>query len=82
MLGRGGADEAFAAILGGGEAQRQGVERAHALVTSGGGAEAAARLVLEVAARRRRAPDDGVPQDPLRTTGPGRVVQDGDPPST
>jgi hypothetical protein len=82
VLGTEALTDAFAAILAGGEAQRRRLERAHALVTSGGGAEAAARLVLEVAARRRRASADGVPQNLFRTTGPGFVVQDGEPPST
>jgi hypothetical protein len=81
MLGTDALADAFAEILAGGEAQRETLDRAHALVTNGG-AEAAARLVLEVAARRRRASADGIPQNLLRTTGPGFVVQEGEPPST
>jgi hypothetical protein len=44
---------AFAAALAGGKAQRARIERAHTLVTGSGGVDAAARLVLDVAERRR-----------------------------
>ncbi|MGG5824069.1 hypothetical protein [Falsiroseomonas sp. HW251] len=73
---------AFAEILAGGRTQGERVERAHALVISGGGVDAAARLVLDVAAWRRRASAHGCAQNLLRTTGPGFVVQDGDPSAT
>jgi glycosyltransferase involved in cell wall biosynthesis len=82
VLGTESLTDAFAAILAGGEAQRERVERAHALVTSGRGAEAAARLVLEVAARPRRASAGGGRQNLFRTTGPGFVVDEGEPPAT
>jgi hypothetical protein len=82
VLGAAALTDAFAAILAGGEAQRERVERAHALVTSARGAEAAAQLVLEVVAWRRRALADGGRQNFFRTTGPGFVVDEGEPPST